>query len=105
MVELIQHLVLNFHSTSLVAVRCSFHHILVFAYLFFLACFVINQKSVINLCGGKSFKTRDPAAIMAPSPTEMLPRIVAPAPIRAPCPIFGCLSPCSFPVPPSVTPY
>ena len=36
-------------------------------------------------------------------PTRMFPRTAAPAPINTPSPIFGCRSPSSFPVPPSVT--
>ena len=36
-------------------------------------------------------------------PTRMLPSTAAPAPISTPSPIFGCRSPSSLPVPPSVT--
>ena len=56
------------------------------------------------VCGATGLSTNDPAAIMAPLPTVMFPRIVECAPMRTPLPIFGCLSPTSFPVPPSVTP-
>ena len=37
------------------------------------------------------------------APTRMLPSTAAPAPISTPSPIFGCRSPSSLPVPPSVT--
>ena len=55
-------------------------------------------------CGATGLSTNDPAAIMAPLPTVMLPKTVECAPMSTPFPIFGCLSPTSFPVPPSVTP-
>mmetsp|Transcript_36272 Transcript_36272/g.71359 ORF Transcript_36272/g.71359 Transcript_36272/m.71359 type:complete len:211 (+) Transcript_36272:309-941(+) len=54
--------------------------------------------------GGTERRTTDPAPTLASSPTEMFPRIVAPAPINTFLPSFGCLSPLSFPVPPNVTP-
>nr|GMC93346.1 hypothetical protein Iba_chr05bCG1510 [Ipomoea batatas] len=59
---------------------------------------------VSDLWGGMSFNTSEPAAIIAPSPIFIFPRIVALAPISAPWPIFGWRSPISFPVPPKVTP-
>ena len=52
--------------------------------------------------GSTGFNTREPAAIWAPSPTMMLPNTFAEAPIKTLLPIFGCLSPSSFPVPPRV---
>ncbi|CAA7408760.1 unnamed protein product [Spirodela intermedia] len=53
--------------------------------------------------GGTSMSTREPAPTFAPSPILTFPRIVAPAPISTPSPIFGCRSPTALPVPPSVT--
>lgn len=50
------------------------------------------------------FNTSEPAAIIAPFPTVMLPSMVEWAPMRTPFPILGCRSPMAFPVPPSVTP-
>ena len=44
-----------------------------------------------------------PAAIREQYPTWMFPNTFAPAPIITPLPIFGCRSPSSLPVPPSVT--
>ncbi len=58
----------------------------------------------LNLWAGTSLRTKDPAATIAPLPTTIFPRIVAPAPINTPSWIFGCRSPAAFPVPPSVTP-
>ncbi len=55
------------------------------------------------LHGGTSCSTTEPAAIRLQSPTRMLPRTAAPAPISTPSPIFGCRSPSSLPVPPRVT--
>ena len=49
--------------------------------------------------GGTGFRTREPAATMAPLPIVMLPRIVAAAPMRTLSLILGCLSPSAFPVP------
>jgi len=56
------------------------------------------------LWGGTSFNTREPAAIIAPSPIFIFPSMVALAPISAPSPTLGWRSPISFPVPPNVTP-
>ena len=53
---------------------------------------------------GTAFNTNEPAAIIAPDPTTMFPKIVLRAPINTLSWIFGCLSPTSFPVPPRVTP-
>ncbi|CAA6671651.1 unnamed protein product [Spirodela intermedia] len=50
--------------------------------------------------GGTSMSTREPAPTFAPSPILTFPRIVAPAPISTPSPIFGCRSPTALPVPP-----
>ena len=55
-------------------------------------------------CGATGFNTSDPAAIIAPFPTVMFPRMVLCAPMSTFFPIFGCRSPTSFPVPPKVTP-
>ena len=49
--------------------------------------------------GGTGFRTREPAATIAPLPIVMLPRIVAAAPMRTLSLILGCLSPSAFPVP------
>ena len=57
------------------------------------------KQSGVSLSG----TTTLPAATFEPSPTSMLPRIVAPAPIITPRRIFGWRSPLSLPVPPSVT--
>lgn len=50
-----------------------------------------------------ALSTRLPGAMRAPLPMCMLPRTLAAAPIRTLSPTFGCLSPVSLPVPPSVT--
>mmetsp|Transcript_10871 Transcript_10871/g.32311 ORF Transcript_10871/g.32311 Transcript_10871/m.32311 type:complete len:279 (-) Transcript_10871:798-1634(-) len=55
------------------------------------------------VCGSTGLSTRLPAAICAPSPTTMLPRMVALAPMSTFFAILGCRSPMSLPVPPSVT--
>uniref|UniRef100_A0A7C9ED09 Uncharacterized protein n=1 Tax=Opuntia streptacantha TaxID=393608 RepID=A0A7C9ED09_OPUST len=52
---------------------------------------------------GISFKTTDPAPILAPPPILTFPKTQVPAPIKTPSPILGCLSPLIFPVPPNVT--
>ena len=49
------------------------------------------------------FKTTDPEAILLLSPIFIFPNTFAPAPIKTPLPILGCLSPSTFPVPPRVT--
>mmetsp|Transcript_15283 Transcript_15283/g.64486 ORF Transcript_15283/g.64486 Transcript_15283/m.64486 type:complete len:228 (+) Transcript_15283:215-898(+) len=54
--------------------------------------------------GGISRRTTDPAPIFELAPTVMGPRMVTPAPITTPSPIFGWRSPSLVPVPPSVTP-
>ena len=48
---------------------------------------------------GTDFKTREPAATIAPFPMVILPRMVAAAPIKTLSLTLGCLSPCSLPVP------
>src|ERR687890_210519 len=48
---------------------------------------------------GTGLRTTDPAAILAQWPTSILPRILAPAPIRTPRRILGCRSPRSLAVP------
>mmetsp|Transcript_6780 Transcript_6780/g.16688 ORF Transcript_6780/g.16688 Transcript_6780/m.16688 type:complete len:248 (+) Transcript_6780:1928-2671(+) len=53
---------------------------------------------------GIGLSTTLPAPIFARSPTVMFPNIFVPAPINTSRPILGCRSPCSFPVPPRVTP-
>mmetsp|Transcript_26160 Transcript_26160/g.87917 ORF Transcript_26160/g.87917 Transcript_26160/m.87917 type:complete len:222 (+) Transcript_26160:465-1130(+) len=53
---------------------------------------------------GMACKTTDPHPILAQSPTRMLPKMLACAPIKTPLPSLGCRLPHSFPVPPRVTP-
>ena len=53
--------------------------------------------------GGTSRSTSAAEATFAFSPMRMFPRTEARGPIIAPAPTFGCLSPFSFPFPPSVT--
>ena len=48
---------------------------------------------------GTGFRTREPAATIAPFPMRMFPRIVAAAPMSTLSLILGCRSPSSFPVP------
>ena len=52
---------------------------------------------------GTSFRTTLPAPTLHPAPRTMLPSTLAPAEISTPSRTFGCRSPCSLPVPPSVT--
>lgn len=56
-----------------------------------------------HFMGSHVFSTTLAAATIAPSPMSILPRMVAPGPIKTPLRIFGWRSPLSFPVPPSVT--
>ena len=62
-----------------------------------------GTPATVTLCG-TGFSTTEPAAMRAQCPISILPRIFAPALIRTPRRIFGCRSPFSLPVPPSVTP-
>ena len=52
---------------------------------------------------GTGLSTTEPAATRAQWPISILPMILAPAPISTPSAILGWRSPCSLPVPPSVT--